>query len=170
MHTIKWKWRYTFNKNYKISQFNLEKNFKELKNKYRTGGESSDDEAMEVEADKIYRQHERTIKERANANGIHNIMTAEGRTNAALDYMHDNNVKQQVIDDDSDDVEFENAAIEEVEDQLLKAHKKSKKPLDPDVISKISATVSAIDLNESIVSTVQGKTPLHENSRYVRPG
>ena len=47
MHTIKWKWRYTLNKHYKISTYNLEKNFKEIKEKFRTGGESTDDEDME---------------------------------------------------------------------------------------------------------------------------
>ena len=31
MHTIKWKWRYAFNKKYQITEYNLEKNFKELK-------------------------------------------------------------------------------------------------------------------------------------------
>ena len=71
---------------------------------------------MEVEAEKIYRKHENTIKERANLSGIHDIKTAEGRKNAALDYMHDSKVKEQVADDDSDDIEFENAELEEVED------------------------------------------------------
>ena len=38
MHTCKWRWRYAFNKKYKITEYNLEQNFKELKRSAKTGG------------------------------------------------------------------------------------------------------------------------------------
>ena len=54
LHTCKWRWRFAINKKYQIQEYNLEKNFKELKKQARTGGESSDDELMEEEAEKIF--------------------------------------------------------------------------------------------------------------------
>ena len=56
-HTLKWRYRYAFNKKYKIQEYNLEKNFKELKRQARNGGESTDDELMEEAAEKIFEKH-----------------------------------------------------------------------------------------------------------------
>ena len=57
----------------------MEKNFKELKKQARTGGESTDDELMEEEAEKIFKQHQGTIKKRAERSGgysgVHDIST-----------------------------------------------------------------------------------------------
>ena len=120
LHTIKWRWRYAFNKKYAISEYNLERTFKDLKKTARTGGESTDDEMMEEEAEKIFRKHEGTIKERANRtggfSGLHDISTNKGQREAALDFIYDNDVKQKDDDDSEGELEFDNAAIEEVED------------------------------------------------------
>ena len=50
LHTLKWKWRFTFNKKYKIGEYSLEESFAEIKQKFRTGGDSTDDEWLEEEA------------------------------------------------------------------------------------------------------------------------
>jgi pyruvate-formate lyase-activating enzyme len=65
LHTCKWQCRYCRNKKYKITEYNLEKSFKELKKSAKCGGDSSDDEMMEQEADRIFRQHESTLKRKA---------------------------------------------------------------------------------------------------------
>ena len=91
-----------------------------MKKTCRTGGESSDDELLEEEAEKIFKKHEGTIKEKAHKTGdysVHDITTERGRRDAALDYIHDNDVEERG-DDDTDDgeLEYDNAKIEEVED------------------------------------------------------
>ena len=79
-----------------------------------TGGESTDDEMMEQEAEKIFRKHEGTIKLKAKQSngqyGAHDISTNQGRRDAALDYIHDNEVRDlhEKDDDDSEnELEFE---------------------------------------------------------------
>ena len=92
-HTCKWRWRFAFNKKYKIQSYNLEKNFKEMKKQARTGGESTDDELMEQEAEMIFEKHQGTIKKKAERSGgysgVHDISTNQGRRGAALDLIQD---------------------------------------------------------------------------------
>ena len=45
-HSIKWQFRYAFNKNYAINEYNLDKNFKKIKQMAKYGGESTDDEII----------------------------------------------------------------------------------------------------------------------------
>ena len=67
----------------------MEKAFKKLKKEARTGGESTDDEKMEEEAEKIFSKHEAAITATASRVGIHDVNTYEGRVEAALEYAHD---------------------------------------------------------------------------------
>ena len=103
-HTCKWRWRFAFNKKYKIQSYNLEKNFKEMKKQARTGGESTDDELMEEAAEKIFIKHQGTIKKKAEStggySGVHDISTQDGRLGAALDYMHEEMKKDESSEDE----------------------------------------------------------------------
>lgn len=56
LHTIKWKFRFCCNKKYKIEEYNLEKTFKKIKKDPKT--ESTDDEQMDQEAERIFAKHE----------------------------------------------------------------------------------------------------------------
>ena len=129
---------------------------------------------MEAEAEKIFQKHQGTIKDRAHKTGdysVHDMSTEQGRRGAALDYVHDTQVTRVEDDDSEGEIEYDNAKIEEVEDQLLQAHAKAqKRPLQQEEITRISMAVSQIDLNESIVSTVQGKEPMHHQRHHYRPG
>lgn len=87
------------------------------------------------------------------------ITTNEGRRSAALDYAHEY-VKQEESEN-SDGVDLENAAVEEIEDLLLSVHARAKRPLEPSEISKYSRGVSQDELNQSIVSVIQGRIPMN---------
>jgi len=161
LHTMKWQCRYCRNKKYNIKEYNLEKSFKELKKSAKVGGESSDDEMMEVEADRIFRQHEQTLKRKARnpkTSGEIDLDSEAGRRNAAFDFIHKGMTKED--SDDSDGLDFQRAEAEEVEDQLLAAHKKANRPLHAHEVASISSKVAPDDLNESIVSTVCGRVQM----------
>ena len=70
--------------------------------------------------------------------------------------------------DESSEEEFEDAKVEEVEDTLLATSKRKRRPLGVDEMNKISQNVNPIDLNESIVSIVQGKEPMAPIGRKQR--
>ena len=124
---------------------------------------------MEDEADKIFRKHEGTIKTAGVKSGVHDIDTNEGRRSAAHDFIHGQMLKED--SSDSDQLELENAAVEEVEDLLISAHAKAKRPLQASEVSMYSAAVPYADLNESIVSIVQGKEPISSSkSNNFQPG
>ena len=72
--------------------------------------------------------------------------------------MHDEMNKADSSDDDG--MEFADAKIEEVEDTLLATSKFKKRPLAQNEMQRISQNVNTNDLNESIVSVVQGLEPM----------
>ena len=130
LHTCKWKWRFCCSKKYRIESYNLEKAFRKLKKESRTGGESTDDEQMEEEAEKIFAKNEAAITAVASRVGIHDVNTYEGRVEAALEFAHDNaELQSQKSDSDEEMLDFVKADLEEVEDNLVKAYRKSARPL-----------------------------------------
>ena len=63
-YVCKWKWRYNFNKAYKIKEFNLERNFRKLRADQNDDGFSSDDEEIYETAKRIYLDHEKELLDR----------------------------------------------------------------------------------------------------------
>ena len=53
IYILKWKWLYCCNSKYKVRKRNLLNDFKDIKKKHREG-ESTDDEIMNEELDKVY--------------------------------------------------------------------------------------------------------------------
>lgn len=58
LYVIKWKWRYAFDKAYKIKTYNLEKTFHKLRADQNDDGHSSDDEEIYQTAKRIYQERE----------------------------------------------------------------------------------------------------------------
>lgn len=108
-----------------------------MKKEARTGGESTDDERFEEEAEKIFVKHEATITATASRVGIHDVNTYEGKIEAALDFAHDNESNKN-SDSDEDMLELVKADIEEVEDNLVKQYRKSMRPLKRHEINRFS--------------------------------
>ena len=71
--------------------------------------------------------------------------------------MHD---EMNKADSSDDEMEFADANIEEVEDTLLATSKRKRRPLAQNEMERISQNVNTNDLNESIVSVVQGREPM----------
>ena len=85
---------------------------------------------MEEAAEKIFAKNEAAITAVASRVGIHDVNTYEGRVEAALEFAHDNaELQSQKSDSDEEMLDFVKADLEEVEDNLVKAYRKSLRPL-----------------------------------------
>ena len=90
IHILKWKCRYTCSKHYKVENVNLLEEFKKIKKTNQ--GESTDDEEINQQLDKLYEENKERIGSMIDETMMHSSFHREAKSRAQLhdmtiDYM-----------------------------------------------------------------------------------
>ena len=155
MYVIKWQCRYCCNKKYKVSEYNLEQQFKKLK-KNKENAESSDD--VKDREHLISVAHERTqILKKKSKRLVRGQQNKKISKKTMLDetkrLLMEEDVATQMDDSDDDRLEFVDAEDEEVTDKVVREFKRKRRPLKVSEIERISRR--GIDnMKDSVLSNV----------------
>lgn len=129
IYILKWKCRYNCSKTYRVRQQNLVKEFKQIKSESKNG-ESTDDEAIEEELQKIYAKNKAEIQQNRDQSilmtesyRMQPISDHKSNLDATLLFMGKQKEAKEDSDDDYDFKEFENAEVEEAEDRIYSVYK-----------------------------------------------
>jgi len=88
IYVCKWKWRYNFNKNYRVTEYNLERTFRKLRNNQQDDGFSSDDEEIYQAAKRIYLEHEQELLIRHGMANEGQDLTEKDKLEMAIEHVH----------------------------------------------------------------------------------
>ena len=169
IHILKWKCRYQCSKHYKVQPVNLLEQFKQVKKRTNELGESTDDEEINRELDKLYENNKEQIGEMVDQTMMHSSFdrghggekTRQEKHDMTIGYMSRKEANEHAEDSDYDFKEFEGAEVEEAEDRIYDEYKKRQlagEALEPDELADIAGNVPIQDMNESVVmSALQGR-------------
>jgi hypothetical protein len=150
LYILRWKCRFCCDKQYSVQTYNMEKVFRKIKKTANTGGMSSDDEDVIARARKVYKEKARKINKKKK---LHEGMSERKKLEATLEYLHDQDLKKKK---DQGKMEFNDAAVEEIEDKILEERAKKGHALTTDDVSRISKNIKPEEMNQSIMSNVLG--------------
>ena len=130
--------------------------FKAIK-KNTKNGESTDDEEIEEELNKIYEQNKQ------NMNDTHGLVAGsevnnETRMDQTLCYLNKKEMEAEASDEDYDFKEFEDAGVEEAEDRIYSEYKHAKntgKVVDENVLMQLAGDVPLDDMETSIIMSAR---------------
>ena len=134
--------------------------FKKIKNRAENSSadQSSDDEAIEHEVNKIFEVNQKKIEDRTKQHGTetsfatsHRNMT--GILDETIAFVHDEG-KDEHSDSDDDFKEFEDADVEEAEDRIYEQYKKHGQ-LGEDEINQLARNTDVSLLETSIVMSAK---------------
>jgi len=146
IYILKWKCRYNCLGSYKVAQVNLLDEFKKIK-KTSAGGESTDDEEINKELDKLYEENKDRIGSMADESMMRSSMHEKSRRqlhDETIGYIAKKDAKEHESDEDYDFKEFEDAEVEEAEDRIYSEYKKRQavgEAIDPDELADIAGNV-----------------------------
>ena len=164
VYILKWKCRYNCLSKYKVKEQNLETEFKKIKK--TNHGESTDDEEMDKELEKIYEQNKGDITKVMDDSMMHSIRRPQEKSrrelhDVTMDYYAKQENQDQESDEDYDFKEFDDAEVEEAEDRIYSAYKMAQnagEAIEPDELAELAGNVPIQDMNESVVlSALQGR-------------
>ena len=176
LHICKWKIRYNCSKHYKVKSVNLQQEFKKLK-KQSDAGESTDDEIIKEELEKIYEQNRDKIdglmETSRMMSSMHELPEVEHK-NAKLDntmlFVKTKDDEKGESDEDYDFKEFEDAEVEEAEDRIYSEYKRAQRTgsvLEPALLTELARNVPLDQLDSSVVlSALNGRfEPVRQTQR-----
>ena len=149
IYILKWKCRYCCIKKYRVQSVNLLDEFKKIKKATNDAGESTDDEQINEELDKLYAEN----KDRIGSMIDETMPLSEGRNQKSRAELHDmsiaymakkNQKEEEESDQDYDFKEFDDAEVEEAEDRIYSTYKKKQnrgEVIDPDELADIAGNV-----------------------------
>ena len=103
------------------------------------GAHSTDDEEVYRAAKRIFDEHEEEIM---GARGLGDYMSERERLDITLDHMHEQRKYEYDEASDGDDSDLLEAVDEEIEDRLLDARQRMKRPLNLDEVARLSRLTS----------------------------
>ena len=155
LFVLKWQCRYATNKNYKISEYNLERTFKELK-KGKEDAESTDDVEDRRYLNNVTMRREKTIKHKSRhlyeAGGRRKLAKAE-MLNQAKKIVLEDDILLNNDDSDDDRMDFVDAEIQEITDRIVREYRRKKRPLKASELEKMSHGL-VDNVRDSVLSNV----------------
>ena len=99
------------------------------------GARSTDDEEVYKAAKRIFDEHEEEI---VGGRGLGDYMSERERLDMTLDHMHEQRKYEYDEASDGDDDDLLEAVDEEIEDKLIDARQRMKRPLNLDEVARLS--------------------------------
>ena len=174
LYLLKWKYYYNCVPTYKNFTIDMKKEYAQIR---KDAEESTDDEKIETEINKIFDKNKDKIRETSVVSkSVVNLRNLENNAqddvnNMTLAYIAKSQILHSLEDKDKDyDLsEFVEADIEEAEDRIYNEYKKFKqmgKPIAPESIAALAGDVNLDDLNQSIVMSARtGQLIPHTSTR-----